>query len=72
MEDKKKELTEQEILDFINNDRISDKKNYARIGQRYYEGDHDIKNYRLFYYDADGNIQEDTTRSNIKISPHSH
>lgn len=68
MEDKKKELTEQEILDFINNDRISDKKNYARIGQRYYEGDHDIKNYRLFYYDADGNIQEDTTRSNIKIS----
>ena len=68
MEDKKKELTEQEILDFINNDRMSDKKNYARIGQRYYEGDHDIKNYRLFYYDADGNIQEDTTRSNIKIS----
>lgn len=68
MEDKKKELTEQEILEFIDNDRLSDKKNYARIGQRYYEGDHDIKNYRLFYYDADGNIQEDTTRSNIKIS----
>lgn len=68
MEDKKNELTEQEILEFIDNDRLSDKKNYARIGQRYYEGDHDIKNYRLFYYDADGNIQEDTTRSNIKIS----
>lgn len=68
MKDKKKELTEQEILNFIENDRLSDKKNFARIGQRYYEGDHDIKNYRLFYYDADGNLQEDKTRSNIKIS----
>lgn len=64
----KKELTEQEILDFITNDRTSDKKRYARIGQKYYEGDHDIKNYRLFYYDANGEIQEDKTRSNIKIS----
>lgn len=68
MADKKKELTEQEILEFIDNDRLSDKKNFARIGQRYYEGDHDIKNYRLFYYDADGNLKEDLTRSNIKIS----
>lgn len=68
MKEIKKELTEQEILDFITNDRTSDKKRFARIGQRYYEGDHDIKNYRLFYYDANGEIQEDKTRSNIKIS----
>lgn len=68
MKEIKKELTEQEILDFITNDRTSDKKRFARIGQKYYEGDHDIKNYRLFYYDANGEIQEDKTRSNIKIS----
>lgn len=38
------------------------------VGQRYYEADHDILKSRLFYYNADGNLVEDTTRSNIKIS----
>lgn len=61
-------LTIEEILQFIQEDATSDKKQGARIGERYYEGDHDIKNFRLFYYDADGNIQEDETKSNIKIS----
>lgn len=42
---------------------------FARKGQAYYDGDHDIKLYRLFYYNADGELVEDKTRSNVKI-PH--
>lgn len=61
-------LTEAEILEFIRNDRASTKKKLALTGQRYYEGEHDIKNYKLYYYNADGNLVEDKTRSNIKIS----
>ena len=57
-----------EIEQFINDDAISEKKKHARQGQEYYEGLHDIKNYRLFYYNADGNLTEDKTRSNAKIS----
>ena len=49
-------------------DDSSKRKLDAKVGQRYYEGEHDILNYRLFYYDADGELQEDKTRSNIKIS----
>lgn len=56
----------EEIKQFIDEDKNSDDKRYARIGQRYYEGDHDIKKMRLFFYDADGNLKEDKTRSNIK------
>ena len=44
------------------------KKRLAGIGQRYYEADHDIKNYRIFYIDADGKPKEDLFKSNIKIS----
>lgn len=40
----------------------------GRVGQRYYEAEHDIKNYRLFYYNSDGDLVEDKTRSNVKIS----
>ena len=61
-------LTEAEILQFIQDDATSDKKQFARMGQRYYEGDHDILNYKLYYFDANGNLIEDKTRSNIKIS----
>ena len=61
-------LTEAEIKRFIEDDAASDRKRMARIGQRYYEAEHDILNYRLFYYNADGILVEDKTRSNIKIS----
>lgn len=61
-------LTESEIIEFINEDRASDKKQFARIGLKYYEGEHDILNYKLYFYNADGELVEDTTRSNIKIS----
>mgnify|MGYP000882017070 CR=1 FL=1 len=61
-------LSEAEIIQFINEDKVSTKKSLAKIGQKYYEAEHDILNYRLFYYNADGKLVEDTTRSNIKIS----
>ena len=62
-------LTINEITQFMREDATSTKKQLARLGQDYYEGKHDILNYRLFYYDADGVLQEDKTRTNIKI-PH--
>lgn len=62
-------LSTEEIKRFIIDDSTSEKKAFARKGQAYYEGDHDIKQYRLFYYNADGELVEDKTRSNIKI-PH--
>lgn len=62
-------LTIEEIKQLIEEDAVSDKKKFARKGQEYYEGDHDIRGYRLFYYNADGKLVEDKTRSNVKI-PH--
>ena len=47
-------LSVEEIKNFIQDDASSDKKRFARKGQAYYEGDHDIKQYRLFYYNANG------------------
>ncbi len=61
-------LTIGEIKQFINEDAVSKKKAQARKGQAYYEGNHDIKKYCLYYYNADGELIEDKTRSNIKIS----
>lgn len=61
-------LTEQEIRYFISDDAGSQRNRKAREAQRYYEGEHDILNYRMFYYNSDGELVEDTTRSNIKIS----
>lgn len=61
-------LKEHEIKTFIDQDAASTKKQLAKVGMKYYEGDHDIKNYRIFYVDADGNLQEDKLKSNIKIS----
>lgn len=61
-------LSVNEIKKFIENDAQSVRKQFARTGMRYYEGDHDIKAYRIFFIDADGKFQEDKTKSNIKIS----
>lgn len=61
-------LSVQEIKTFIDNDAASTRKMLARVGQRYYEGRHDIENYRIFFFDADGELKEDRTKSNIKIS----
>ena len=61
-------LTIDEIKQIISDDSTSTKKRKAIKGQKYYNAEHDIKNYKLYYYNADGELIEDTTRSNIKIS----
>lgn len=62
-------LTVEELKKFIDNDSNSKRK--ARMGEgiRYYEGNHDILNRRLFYFNAEGKLVEDKLRSNVKI-PH--
>ena len=62
-------LTIEEIKQFINEDANSEKKKQAKIGERYYNSEHDILQYRIFYYNADGELVEDTSRNNAKI-PH--
>lgn len=57
-----------EIKHFIEEDAASEKKKMARQGLKYYEGEHKIMGARLFYFDADGELKEDTIRSNIRIS----
>ena len=59
----------EEIVQFINDDATSEKKRAALVGQDYYEGKHDILKYRMFYYNADGQLVEDKHRSNCRI-PH--
>lgn len=61
-------LTEAEIKRFISDDISSEKKRMAAVGQNYYEAKHDILNYRLFYWNDENDLVEDTMRSNIKIS----
>lgn len=60
-------LSVAEIQKLIDSDITSEKKRFAAIGERYYNAEHDIMKCRLFYYNADGVLTEDTTRSNIKI-----
>lgn len=61
-------LSETEIIAHIAADSASEAKQLARIGERYYRGEHDILTCRLFYYNADGEICEDRARANRKIS----
>ena len=61
-------LTVQEIKTFIDNDEASIRKKRAREGQRYYEAEHDIKGHRIFFVNAEGKLEEDKTKSNIRIS----
>ena len=61
-------LSVEEIRAFIDNDKASAKKRYAETAVRYYDANHDIKDYRMFFVDADGNLKEDKYRSNIRIS----
>jgi SPP1 family phage portal protein len=62
-------LTKEQITNYLSKDKGSRKKQMARVGARYYEGAHDILGYRMFYYNADGELIEDKQRSNLKI-PH--
>lgn len=58
-----------ELKKIMDKDRMSQSKAKARQGLQYYKGEHEILNYRLFYYDSNGVLKEDKYRSNIKI-PH--
>lgn len=57
-----------EIKDLISSDKSSERKTLARKGEDYYNGLHDIRYYKMYYYNADGELVEDKHRSNIKIS----
>lgn len=59
---------ENDLISIINTDKDSEKKRIARKCDNYYEGRHDILDYKIYYFDDKGDLQEDTTRSNIKIS----
>lgn len=61
-------LTVSEIQKFLTNDKMDKLKAKAKVGQKYYDGDHDIKDYKVYIPDKDGHYIEDSTRSNIKIS----
>lgn len=60
-------LTEAEIKKLIDDDSLSEKKRKAAEGHRYYKAEHDILQYRMFYYNADGILVEDRVRSNSRI-----
>ena len=45
-------LTVEEIKMFIDEDAASVKKHFARIGERYFDGDHDIKNCLIVIQDS--------------------
>ena len=61
-------IDKETILRFLQNDKVSSLKTQARKGRQYYEGQHDIKDYQMFYYDADGELVHDIYRTNTKIS----
>lgn len=61
-------LKKEEILQLISDDSTSERKRLARQGQKYYDGEHDILNYQIYYYDADGQLRLDKFKSNIRIS----
>ncbi len=57
------------IASIIAADKYSRKKKQARLGQKYYDGEHDILGYRIYYINKEGKLVEDLTKSNIRI-PH--
>lgn len=57
------------IASIIAADKYSRKKKLARLGQKYYDGEHDILDYQVYYVNKEGKLVEDLTKSNIRI-PH--
>ena len=53
----------------IEADNISKAKEKARVGEKYYNYEHDILNNRIFYIDENDVVREDRNASNAKI-PH--
>jgi len=63
------EVATNAIAKAIEADRNAEAKTKARQGLKYYKGDHDILDYKLYYFDSNGRLHEELNRSNIKI-PH--
>ncbi|MDO4378967.1 MAG: phage portal protein, partial [Erysipelotrichia bacterium] len=61
-------LSISEIKRFIDEDKVSTKKQQAKKGLLYYEGRHDIKDYKVYFVNDDGLLEEDKTKSNERIS----
>lgn len=59
---------EKDLVSILNNDKSSEKKRIAKKCDNYYEARHDILDYKIYFFDEKGDLREDTTRSNIKIS----
>lgn len=57
-----------EVKRLVSNDRSSALKKDMRVGINYYEGRHDIEDYRLFYFNNEGEIVEEKYRSNTRIA----
>lgn len=62
-------LTINEIAEAIQEDKSSRKKQLAQEANRYYEGENDILQYKVLYYNGDGDLIEDKQHTNVKI-PH--
>lgn len=62
-------LEKEIILRMISEDKFCRRKRLARKGQDYYDARHDIMDYRVFYINEDGKLEEDITRSNSRV-PH--
>ena len=61
-------LTVDEIRNFMDSDAANEQKRLARVGVRYFNAEHDIRNSRIFFVNDDGILQEDKWKSNVKIS----
>ncbi|PCH13877.1 Phage portal protein, SPP1 Gp6-like [Streptococcus parauberis] len=57
-----------ELMTKVSNDRVSSLKKDMQTGLNYYDAKHDILDYRLFYFDNEGKLKEETNRSNTKIA----
>lgn len=62
-------LTAEQIRTFIEADKASPRKQQAQVGDRYYNAQHDILSKRVFFINANDQLQEDPTKSNIR-KPH--
>lgn len=62
-------LTPEQIRTFIEADKASPRKKQAEVGDRYYNAQHDILSKRVFFINANDQLQEDPTKSNIR-KPH--
>jgi len=63
-------LTPDRIRTLIEADKASPRKKQAEVGERYYNAEHDILGHRIFFINAQEQLQEDLTKSNIrKVHP---